>query len=402
MKKVGCILGLLLFSANAFSGVPDTVNIENSNVHSYITENVYESTKQATVIKNYLDGLDEKRLDQPNLVRVTLPSPASADGKFYYSTSSDFSNAVVVDIKKGDTECIIMNPVPQTTVYSKAVIGKKTILSGKTFIDGQVRMIYVPSVQNVRDMGGWKTQSGKRVKYGLLFRGGEVDYQEKHIATPEDIAEMRRIGILADLDLRDFDESNQTTSGFGSDIPYIFNGHTIFDDKAMKVDAAKWKSDFEFIVDNLRSGRGVYLHCILGADRTGLICFMTGGLLGMTVDQLLKDYELTSMTGSSYYRELSKLNLHMEYINKKQGTTLADRFYNYFRYDLQVKDKYVRDFKKIMLDGYEAYIAATDIDDIETDDETINNDVIYDLSGRVIEKPSTGFYIQNGKKYIAK
>ena len=402
MKKAECIISLLLLSAKAFSGVPDTVNIENPNVHSYITENVYENTKQATVIKKYLNGLDEKRLDQPNLVRVTLPSPASSKGKFYYSTSKDFSNAVVVDIKKGDTECIIMNPVPQTTVYSKAVIGSKKVVSGKTFIDGQVRMIYLPSVLNVRDMGGWEAQSGKRIKYGLLFRGGELDFQEKHTATPEDIAEMRRIGILADLDLRDYDESYQTSSALGSDIPYIFNGHTIFDYKAMKEDAAKWKSDFEFIVDNLRNGRGVYLHCIMGADRTGLICFMIGGLLGMPIDQLLKDYELTSMTASNYYRDLSRLNLHLQYINQKQGSTLIDRFYNYFRYDLQVKDKYIRDFRKIMLDGYEAYVATTDIDDVEADDEVIGDDVIYDLSGRAIEKPSTGFYIQNGKKHIAK
>ena len=129
---------------------------------------------------------------------------------------------------------------------------------------------------------------------------------------------------------------------------------------------------------------------------------MIGGLLGMPIDQLLKDYELTSMTASSYYRDLSRLNLHLQYINQKQGSTLIDRFYNYFRYDLQVKDKYIRDFRKIMLDGYEAYVATTDIDDVKADDEVIGDDVIYDLSGHAIEKPSTGFYIQNGKKYIAK
>lgn len=45
---------------------------------------------------------------------------------------------------------------------------------GKTYKivpEGGVRMIYTPSVWNVRDLGGWACTGG-RVKYGKIFRGG--------------------------------------------------------------------------------------------------------------------------------------------------------------------------------------------------------------------------------------
>ena len=59
----------------------------------------------------------------------------------------------------------------------------------------------------------------------------------------------------------------------------------------------------------------------------------------------------------------------------------------------------MRDFRKIMLDGYDSYYQTIGIDDVETD-ESVNDDIFYDLSGRVVKNPSKGIYIKNGKKYI--
>ncbi len=395
------ILGITLATvAKSFAAVPDTVNIENQNVYKYLKENTYTTSGQATAINKYLDGMDKIRLDHPNLVKIALPKAAEADGKFYFSTSDKFTDATIVDIKKGDTECIIKNPVPGTTVYSKAVINNKEFINGKTYIAGKVRMIYVPSVTNVRDMGGWDTDFNKKIQYGLVYRGGELDYS--HTATQEDIEELKRIGIGADMDLRDFGESNENTSAFGENIPYIFQGHLSYSWKAMTNDAQLWKKDFEFLVDNLRKGRAVYIHCIYGADRTGLACIIAGGLLGMNTDALVKDYELTSMAGTSYKRDISKIKQHLDYINGKRGYTNADRFYQYFKYDLKVSEEDIQDFRKIMLDGYDAYAATVAIDDIIDNDSNNNSSDIYDLSGRKVVNPGKGLFIKDGKKYIIK
>ena len=39
----------------------------------------------------------------------------------------------------------------------------------------QIRIIKISGVNNVRDIGGWTTSDGKRVRYGLIIRGGELD-----------------------------------------------------------------------------------------------------------------------------------------------------------------------------------------------------------------------------------
>lgn len=393
------ILGIAFATvAQLKASVPDTVNIENANVNKYVTENTYTSSDQSTAINKYLEGLEDIRLDHPNLVKVTLPKAAEADGKFYFSTSENFADATVTEIKKGDKECIIKNPVPGTTVYSKAVINNKEVISGKTHITGKVRMIYVPSVINVRDLGGWDTEFGKKVQYGLVYRGGELDY--KHIATQEDIEELKRLGIGADMDLRDFDERNQETSPFGDNVPYIFQGHCSYTWKSMSNDAELWKNDFEFLVDNLRKGNAVYVHCIYGADRTGLACLITGGLLGMDIDAIVKDYELTSMAGTTYKRDISKIKQHLDYIKTKRGAKSSDRFYQYFKYDLKVSEEDIQDFRTIMLNGYDAYVEATSIKDVYDNQPTSSD--IYDLSGRKVVNPGKGIFIKDGKKYIVK
>ncbi len=400
MDKTGLfVLGLMLLGVNASAQVPDTINIENSNVRAYINDNEYTRESNKSVIRKYLDGLGERRLDQANALHITLPAAAEEEGKFYYSTSEDFSDAIVLDIKKGDTECEAGNLVPQTTVYTKAVINGETVVEGKTFIDGHVRMMNLESVLNMRDMGGWMTSSGKRIQYGLLYRGSAIDFQVGHFISREDIDEMKRLGVGADLDLRDSHESYETESALGSSVAYQFVGHSASDYTSLRTDASKWKKDFEFIVKNLREGKSVYQHCILGADRTGLMSFIIGGILGMDIDALFKDYELTSMTASNYLREWPRINLCVEYINTRPGNTFQDRFEYYFINDLRVNAKYVRDFRKIMLDGYDSYYQTIGIDDVETD-ESVNDDIFYDLSGRVVKNPSKGIYIKNGKKYI--
>ena len=45
----------------------------------------------------------------------------------------------------------------------------------------------------------------------------------------------------------------------------------------------------------------VYVHCSLGRDRTGTICFLINALLGVGEQDLFRDYEISSMarTGKS-------------------------------------------------------------------------------------------------------
>lgn len=85
---------------------------------------------------------------------------------------------------------------------------------GKTYKivpEGGVRMIYTPSVWNVRDLGGWACTGG-RVKYGKIFRGGHFG----NITNADKTALVDWLGVATDIDLRNNSETGSiTTSPLG-------------------------------------------------------------------------------------------------------------------------------------------------------------------------------------------
>lgn len=91
---------------------------------------------------------------------------------------------------------------------------------GKTYkivAEGGVRMIYTPSVWNVRDLGGWACTGG-RVKYGKIFRGGHFG----SITDADKATIVNWIGIAVDIDLRNNSETGGiTTSPLGGSIEYF-------------------------------------------------------------------------------------------------------------------------------------------------------------------------------------
>ena len=88
----------------------------------------------------------------------------------YMSENSDFSNATAIVTNSYEVKNAVC--VSGKTYYWK-VVGSdsdKVLGGGRIKIkDAPVRWIYVKGVSNVRDMGGWKTTSGKTVKYGMLI-----------------------------------------------------------------------------------------------------------------------------------------------------------------------------------------------------------------------------------------
>lgn len=67
----------------------------------------------------------------------------------------------------------IYNCTPGSISTFVLLVDGKVIQQGVIKPTGACRMIHLLNVGNVRDLGGWDCDGG-RVKYGLLFRGGEM------------------------------------------------------------------------------------------------------------------------------------------------------------------------------------------------------------------------------------
>ncbi len=150
------------------------------------------------------------------------------------------------------------------------------------------RWMFVDGLSNVRDMGGWHTRYGK-IRQGLVYRGSEMEFH--HTLTERGRETMRyTMGIRTDLDLRGEAVGKIDSSAIGCEhalIPCAAYGDFLKDKETCR-------RIFALLAEEERYP--VYFHCWGGADRTGTVAFLLGGLLGMSTADLYRDYTLTSLS----------------------------------------------------------------------------------------------------------
>ena len=131
---------------------------------------------------------------------------------------------------------------------------------------------------NMRDIGGWACDGGT-VRYGLLYRSGELNSQDESLLIDE-------LGINTECDL-----TADGVPAFPGKMRFI--GHTSYAMYSL-ANTEAWRVNLRGIFDAVRYGDPVVFHCSMGADRTGTLACILEGLLGVSQSDIDKDYELTS------------------------------------------------------------------------------------------------------------
>jgi len=154
------------------------------------------------------------------------------------------------------------------------------------------RWIEAPGTTNVRDVGGWALPGGCMVRQGVIYRGSEMN---NHVIITEEGKDvfLRELGIRTDLDLRGRGEEPEPALDTGMvqwiNIPVVpYDG---IGDEAAK---GSYRKVFETFAD--ASNYPIFFHCWGGADRGGTVAFLLGALLGMSMADLVRDYEMTSLS----------------------------------------------------------------------------------------------------------
>ena len=226
------------------------------------------------------------------------------------SKNADMSDEMQYVVDGSETEYTFNSLIPNTKYYIKLQSYDK---SGKMLRETKVqdfttqsdfcqRIVNVDGVSNVRDIGGYNAQGNSKVKYGLLYRGARLN-----AITDDGLATFtKELGIKTELDVRYGTDGGKVVDiegvaykqlgmwAYSSILPDTCqpksNGAGLFDVRT--IDAIK--GVFETIAnpDNLPA----YIHCTAGADRTGTICYLINGVLGVEYDGLVQDFELTSFS----------------------------------------------------------------------------------------------------------
>jgi protein-tyrosine phosphatase len=153
------------------------------------------------------------------------------------------------------------------------------------------RTIYLEGISNTRDIGGYVTEDGKRVKQGMAYRAATLDgvtqrgMQKAH----------QTYSIKTDLDLRRPAEGTAgSKSPLGCDnyinisSPYYLGGENGID----------IEKNFEAMANIMRTfsvkeNYPIMYHCSVGRDRTGMVSILLLGLLGVEYLDIALDYELS-------------------------------------------------------------------------------------------------------------
>lgn len=172
-------------------------------------------------------------------------------------------------------------------------------------------------VRNFRDFGGYEGVDGARIRHGKLFRSGHFGE-----ATDNDLAAIDLLTITLQADLRRPDERErhgdkwpvrgvrQLYSDLGreTDAPHInFLKQVVADGEAAKgwmrdyyqeapyrpALVATYRDWFDHLAA-LDEKEAALVNCAAGKDRTGILCALTHHTLGVSMDDIFIDYELTN------------------------------------------------------------------------------------------------------------
>ena len=281
----------------------------------------------------------KKQCDRPN----GFDTGVNSDVNVYLSNENTKEKGELVNYVTV-TNGVIYNMIPGETYYWEST--SNTNIYGTVKVIGNRRIIDAGAVRNVRDLGGLSvdtdgdgTVDGK-LKYGKIFRG-------VRLATNSDITSLEKLGITEEIDLR----GNQSDPKLQNYLPLAITNYEI-DTQNYLNNYKTLRNALSQAMDDVINGENIFFHCKIGTDRTGTFAYFLEGLLGVSEEDRLQDYEL------SYFYGL--LNRHRFYSNQP-GSTITHRF------------TYMHDLYPTNEDIYEFYMYGATSSSREADIERVNN-----------------------------
>jgi protein-tyrosine phosphatase len=163
------------------------------------------------------------------------------------------------------------------------------------------------TASNIRDIGGWAAGEGKRIRYGMIYRGSSID--DLDAAGRKVLGDY--LGINSEIDLRvpGGDTTYQSVNMIDMTHPYYVCNMGNYQSAQAAVAGDITNAIYKDAVKTLFTALGtasnypVYMHDINGAVRVGDASLLIEGLCGASWSDISKDYELSSFAKALYARD---------------------------------------------------------------------------------------------------
>lgn len=234
---------------------------------------------------------------------------ASASANEYDKTDFICDFCEKAEIKKEEEEKLYKKSGERIYYHIQTAAGEHSVTAA--------RQITVDGMDNLRDLGGYLTENGRQVKWGVFFRSGALGYangesaqrqlEKLRIKTVLDLRSAAEIAELADIPL---DGAQYTAK---SALVTMDNGDVNFDLSRICAEGAVALTEaqafvnagyllmpfdnpaYKFMFDALlKEKTPILFHCTAGKDRTGIAAALILTALGVPYETVCEDYMLTN------------------------------------------------------------------------------------------------------------
>ena len=226
------------------------------------------------------------------------------------------------------------------------------------------RLLRADGVGNFRDLGGWKTSDGRRVKENLVFRSAGLRFSSKSSGgffrrkvelgarrvTDAGIETLRDdFKVKTDLELRTPQETagmDDTVLGAG-----VRWENVSFAAYGFVENLVRGREPFAHIfrIFTKHENYPVLFHCSGGRDRTGTLAFLLNGLLGVSEDDLCRDWEASVFSDNGMKFTSDRIKGLISYLNTLPGATMKERCESYAK-SCGITSEEIAAFRAIMLE----------------------------------------------------
>lgn len=295
-------------------------------------------------VRSAVNGVDPYR---PFVFEYYLPEES---GVLLLSEAEDLSNARDYILGQEKNTLEIHNLKTGTTYYYKVIVGEDSFYGSFT-TDKSTRFLSIPGIYNTRDIGGYTNLDGKTVKQGQLIRGTEIDgLEEVKFFIPKDSIEQVQstFGFVFDMDLRETGlHTGAYTSRLGKDVRHRFYSCSMYGAIFRKQSHAAIREIFRDLAEP--KNYPMYLHCTYGRDRTGTVIFLLQGVLNMSEEEMIREYQLSGF----YYADLmdsENMDILIDGMQSYAGDTLQEKIVTYLVTDVGVTEEEIASIREILLE----------------------------------------------------
>ncbi len=238
---------------------------------------------------------DVRRLD-PEMVEITWTDDDPVTIYLAEAPSTGLKDAAVVAENVRNGRHVVKAPAEKRVYFILQDGGDQSVAT--------VAERHLPLQQgsNFRDIGGYATADGRRVKWGKAFRSGAMP-----LLTESDYAMLGQLGIGTIVDLRSTDERQIAPDLLDDRTGALF----VTNDYSLKALMASMSGgdgehmyrgigkalapQYRAVFRRLLAGDGATLyHCSAGQDRTGVATALIYSALGVPRETILRDYHLST------------------------------------------------------------------------------------------------------------